>query len=286
MNKKITVPNSGAEANLVFKTVGDREILLTFLPPTNKFYEKAPLYFIISGGGWEMESREAMIGFSKISVEALREQGYAVASIDYRTVSEEGIAMPDIITDCFDALRYVCFYADVLGIDKYNVITSGHSAGGHLALMVAYANAEDFKCETSLETDYKITATIPLSPITIMFDDQAFPKNHNLEKMSIRYRGCDNTETRKLTSPICYASKDCPPTLLCAGNADDLVLCNSSELMFEALKKCGAVAQIVISHNGGHCFEPIGDVVDSYPNGNGIQEMLIDFVLKHTKPIK
>lgn len=284
MENTVTVPISRKEANLVFKVVGDREIMLTFLPPTNKLYEKAPLYFIISGGGWEMESREAMIGFSKSSVETLREYGYAVVSIDYRTVSEEGIAMPDVITDCFDALRYICFYADVLGIDKYNVITSGHSAGGHLALMVAYANADDFKCETSLETDYKITATIPLSPITIMFDDGIYPKNHNLEKMSNRYRGCDDMETRKKTSPICYARSDCPPTFLCAGSSDDLVLCNSSELMYEALKKCGAIAQIVISHNGGHCFEPIGDVVDSYPNSNGIQEMLVDFVLKYTKP--
>ncbi len=231
-----------------------------------------------------MESRADMIGFSKHSVEVLRECGYAVISTDYRTISEIGITMIDIVTDCFDALRYACYYADVLGIDKYNVTTSGHSAGGQLCLLVAYANADDFKCETSLETDYKITATAPLSPITVMYDNGEYPKTHNIKDLSTRYVGCDNIETRKKTSPINYAKKDCPPTLLCAGSSDDLVFCNSSEIMFDALKKCGAVAQIVISHNGGHCFEPIGDVVDSYPNGNGIQEMLVDFVLKHTRP--
>ncbi len=280
----ITVPTTNEKSDLVFKTVGEREITLTFLPPTKKIYKKAPLYFIISGGGWHMVSRGDMIGFSNPSVEALRERGYAVVSPDYRIISDTGVAMPDIVTDCFDALRYVCFYADVLGIDKYNVVTSGHSAGGHLALMVAYANPDDFKCETSLNADYKITATIPLSPITVMYENGEYPKTHNIKDLHTRYAGCDDIETRKLTSPITYAKKDCPPTLLCAGSSDDLVFCNSSEFMFDALKKCGAIVQIIISKNGGHCFEPIGDVVDSYPNGVGIQEMIIDFVLKYTKP--
>ncbi len=111
-----------------------------------------------------------------------------------------------------------------------------------------------------------------------------YPKTHNLGTLSDRYNGCDNLETRKLTSPICYAKRECPPTLLCAGSSDDLVFCNSSEFMYEALKKCGAIAQIVISHNGGHCFEPIGDVLGSYPNGEEMQEILVDFLLSHTKP--
>lgn len=280
----ITIPKSNEQAELVYKIADGKEIMLTFLPPTKKRYAKAPLYFIIPGGGWHFETRASMIDFSKPSVTILREYGYAVVSIDYRTVSDPNIAMPDIVTDCFDALRYVCHYADILEIDKYNVITSGHSAGGHLALMVAYGNSDNFVCNTSLEADYKITATAPLSPITVLYDNGEYPKTHNLGSLSDCYNGCDNIETRKLTSPICYARRDCPPTLLCAGSSDNLVPCKSSEIMYEELKKCNAQAQIVISHNGGHCFEVIGDAMGSYPNGEEMQEILIDFVLKHTKP--
>lgn len=280
----ISIPKSNEQADLIFKVMGERELMLTFLPPTKKRYEKAPVYFLITGGGWHSASRESMINFSQPSVTILREYGYAVVSVDYRTIAEEGINMMDIVTDCFDGLRYVCHYADVLGIDKYNITTSGHSAGGHLCLLVAYANPDDFKCETSLEADYKIKATVPLSPITVMFDNGEYPKTHNLGTLADRYIGCDDIETRKLTSPICYASKECPPTLLCAGNADDLVLCNSSEFMYEALKEKGVLAKIVISHHGGHCFEKIGDVLNSYPNGEEMQDYIVDFVLHHTAP--
>lgn len=281
--KNITIPETDEQADLVYKTVGKREILLTFLPPEKKLYDKAPLYFIISGGGWHSESKDSMLGFSKISVDKLREYGYAVVSIDYRVVTEPDIVMRDIVTDCFDALRYVAYYADVLGIDKYNIITSGHSAGAHLALMLAYAPETEFRCDTSLNTDFKITATIPLSPITVLHND-GFPKTHNLGDIADCFRGCDTVEERKAVSPMTYVSKYCPASLLCAGGSDDLVLCNSSEILYEELKKCGAAAKIVISHNGGHCFEPIGDVLGSYPNGFEIQDILTDFVLEHTKP--
>lgn len=283
MIEKITAKSLEQQSELVFKMVGEREIKLSFLPPTKKLYKMAPLYFIISGGGWEIESKEDMIGFSKISVDALRERGFAIVSPDYRTVSEEGISMIDVITDCFDALRYVCYYADVLGIDKYNVITSGHSAGGHLALMLAYSNGDAFKCETSPKTDYKITATAPLSPITVMYDNGEYPKTHNLGTLDNRYSGCNNIETRKLTSPITYVSENCPPTLLCAGNKDDLVLCNSCEILFDQLKNKGVKCEIIISHNGGHCFEPMLVDKNSYPDNIGMQERLIDFILKYCK---
>lgn len=280
----LSAPVSNKQADLVYKMTNEKEMQLTFLPPTKKVYAKAPLYFIIPGGGWHSESRKSMIDFSRPSVDVLRENGYAVVSIDYRTISMQGIAMTDIVTDCFDALRYVCFYADVLEIDKYNIITSGHSAGGHLALMVAYGNGEDFVCETSINADYKITATVPLSPITVLYDNGEYPKTHNLGTLEDRFVGCDNIETRKLTSPITYVKRDSPPTLFCAGDSDDLVLCNSSQIMCEELKKAGTDAEIAISRNGGHCFEKKGDGEDPSPNRDEIQDMLIDFVLKHTKP--
>ena len=70
--KKITIPTGSVEADLVYKVIGDRRIELTFLPPYKKKYDKAPLYFIIPGGGWHMEKREDMINFSLRSVEKLR----------------------------------------------------------------------------------------------------------------------------------------------------------------------------------------------------------------------
>ncbi len=280
-NHSVSEPKSKMQADYIYKSVGDREISLTFLPPKKELYAKAPVYFIISGGGWHAESRESMLDFSKLSVERLRESGYATVSIDYRVVTEPGIVMRDIVTDCFDALRFIAFYADTLCIDKNNIITSGHSAGGHLALMIAYANPDDFRCETSLDADFTVTATIPLSGISVVYGE-GYPTN----SLSLPdcFVGCDTLEERKALSPISYVKKTCPPTLLCAGSKDDLVPCYISEILYNELKKCGGDAKIVISYNGGHCFEPMVEGFYSYPDRDEIQDILISFVLEKTKP--
>lgn len=69
------IPKGNKQADLIYKTTPQRTLMLTFLPPLTKKYEKAPVYFIIPGGGWHTEERQSMIDFSERSVEALRNEG-------------------------------------------------------------------------------------------------------------------------------------------------------------------------------------------------------------------
>ena len=48
--------------------------------------------------------------------------------------------MNGVISDAMDAGRYLAHFANELGIDARRIVTSGHSAGGHLALMMALAS--------------------------------------------------------------------------------------------------------------------------------------------------
>ena len=98
----IDVPNGNNAADLVYKITPRRNLMLTFLPPIKEKFDKAPVYFLIPGGGWHVETRQSMIDFSLSSVETLRNEGFAVVSIDYR-VYKDGVVMREIITDCFDA---------------------------------------------------------------------------------------------------------------------------------------------------------------------------------------
>ena len=66
------------ERIITYKTIDDKKIDLIYLPPLSKKYEKAPVYFLISGGGWHNESKVAMYGFSKISADELRKMGCVV----------------------------------------------------------------------------------------------------------------------------------------------------------------------------------------------------------------
>ena len=168
----VSVPTDGqTEQSLVYKSVNGKDIYLEFLPPTATVYAKAPVYYILSGGGWASCSRENMIAFSGYSVRKLREKGFAVVSADYRLVGD-GAVMEDMVSDVMDAARYLKKYANILQIDADKIVTSGHSAGGQLALMLAYA-PHDFTEESVLtDFDFTVIGTVPLSAPTVMYPDE------------------------------------------------------------------------------------------------------------------
>jgi acetyl esterase/lipase len=73
--------------------------------------------------------------------DALRAQGVAVWSITYRRVGLErntmGGGYPATFLDAGAALDYLRVVAPRHGLDLSRVVTTGHSAGGHLALWLA-----------------------------------------------------------------------------------------------------------------------------------------------------
>lgn len=266
-------PKNNLKNDYIYKTVGENETALTFLPPTKDVYEKAPVYFIIPGGGWHSCDRNGMIWFSQYSVDKLREKGFAVVSIDYRT-TKMGAKINNIIEDCFSALKFVCDNADVLKVDTKKIVISGHSAGAHLALMVAYAKSTDFGVDCG---DYNIIATVPLSPATILHTD-GYPETIKFNFNHI----FDNTEdlaVRKKASPIEYVTKLCPPTMLVAGTADNLIDYNSCVILNEKLQSNGVKTKLLLSENGGHCYEKVNDKEPSVDMAN-VQKQITEFILE------
>lgn len=272
----MNIPKNNNQADLVYKNTPQRDLMLTFLPPIIKKYEKAPVYFIIPGGGWHMEVRQDMINFSNVSVEALRNKGFAVVSPDYR-ICKEGVVMSDIISDCFDAAKYIAHFADELEIDKEKFVLSGHSAGAHLALMLSYAPQDLFFDNYEFSDEFKVVASAPLSPPTILYNNST----HNLRDMVDVFKDCYTKEEMEKTSPITYVTKDCPPTLLCAGTSDYLVFAKSSELMYKKLKECNVPCELKLSVGGGHCFEQMHDGLEPSISPEKMQDYVTDFVLKY-----
>lgn len=261
---------------IIYKKVGEKKLELTFLPPEKAIYKSAPLYFIISGGGWHTESRQSMLDFSEESVSALRKHGFAVVSIDYRVTQDDTVNIYDILEDCFDALSYVCNNSQKLGIDPGNVILSGHSAGAHLALMLGYSEPERFSGNKKC---YTVKGVAAMSAPTVLYDNHT----HNLSKsVAALLRNCDYDKAAKDTSPIEYVTKDCPPTLLCAGTSDYLVFANSSEMLYKKLSENNAEADIILSVCGGHCYEKVHSNIEPSVKMTEIQSRIADFALKHT----
>lgn len=270
-------PVDSREQILVYKSVQEREIALSFLPPLKDRYEYAPLYLIIPGGGWYSENRYDMLDFSKISVRALREEGFAAACIDYRTAREEGIGIGESILDCFDAARYLSHFSGTLKIDPNRFVISGHSAGGHLSLMLAYAPHDMFRTDSVLEDDFRAAAAVPISAPTILYREGVeqtlnFDYSHAVKKDA-------SPVSLKKVSPISYVSSKCPPTILCQGTSDRVVFPNSAELLYKKLQENGVRSKLVLSLGGGHCFEQMHDGVLPSPSREEIQQIITKFIL-------
>ena len=261
------------QTDYVYKVTPQRDLQLTFVPPNKPKYDKAPLYFVLPGGGWYVEERLGMMNYAKVSVGALLDEGFAVVAADYR-VTPEGVFVADIIEDCLDALRYCAHHADQWGVDRDKFFISGHSAGAHLALMTGMVK-EGFRTADSYTDPYTVAGIAPMSPITDLADEAAMQFDHG-------YLFADPTDEgeKARVSPITYACATTPDTLLIAGTSDYHVLPRHSEKLFDKLVECGANTRLMYSIAGGHGFEQMHYGVEPQPGMDGVQQEIVKFILE------
>jgi acetyl esterase/lipase len=93
----------------------------------------APLVIFIHGGSWTAGDKGNATGAAKVSRYAAA--GYAFASLNYRLVP--GVKVADEAQDVADAVGYLIAHAKELGFDTRKVVLMGHSAGAHLAALIA-----------------------------------------------------------------------------------------------------------------------------------------------------
>lgn len=118
------------ERGLVYARHGARELQLDLYRP-KAAAEPLPALVCIHGGGWQKGSRAGMADLSR----ALAARGYVVASVSYR-LSDEA-AFPAQLHDVKAAVRWLRANAAAHGIDPARIGAIGHSAGGHLAALLA-----------------------------------------------------------------------------------------------------------------------------------------------------
>jgi arylformamidase len=93
----------------------------------------AALVVFIHGGGWKRGDKGNATGAEKIA--HFTGKGYAFASVNYRLVP--GATVEQQAQDVADALGYIAAHARELGVDPKRIVVMGHSAGAHLAALIA-----------------------------------------------------------------------------------------------------------------------------------------------------
>ena len=93
-----------------------------------------PVVLFIHGGCWQSRYDIAHVGALE---QALADSGFAVWSLEYRRVGNDGGGWPGTFTDIGQGADHLRELATHYALDLNRVIASGHSAGGQFALWLA-----------------------------------------------------------------------------------------------------------------------------------------------------
>ena len=143
-----------------------------FLPkPQRKNTKIYPTIILLHGGCWRAQHGLAQLGqFSK----ALTKLGYAVWNLEFRRLGNGG-GFPITFEDVSLGADYLKHLSKPYSLDMNNIITMGHSAGGHLALWLAGRHHLDEKSILYSRNAVNIKAVISLAGIPDL--EEAVNKN-------------------------------------------------------------------------------------------------------------
>ncbi|HEX8521607.1 MAG TPA: alpha/beta hydrolase [Tepidisphaeraceae bacterium] len=268
---------------------------VTYLQPTR--HEKLDLYLpatqtapspavaIIHGGGWiagdKASSREFNIGTT------LATHGYVAASINYKLGKQ---LFPQNLFDCKNAVRFLRAGAKEYQIDPGKIAVIGGSAGGHLALMVAYTAGEP-ALEPSdglypnIASD--VRCVIDMYGVTDLFtirknDEQGKPAGPS--KLPFNVVTGTATDSRQLweqASPVFHITPKTPPTLILQGDADTTVNFEQSTELAEKLKAADVPHELIMLQHIGHTFDLEKWNRKKLPRD--LRPILLEFLEKHLK---
>jgi acetyl esterase/lipase len=188
-----------------------------------------PVIMFLYGGSWDSGQREGY-GFA---ARALAARGFVVVVPDYRLVPQ--VRWPAFVEDAAAAVQWVATHIAAHGGDPARIAVMGHSAGAHIALLLAldgrWGAATHIKAVVSLAgpTDF------------LPFEDGGKAD-----------AAMGNAADRAETQPIHFARSDAAPLLLLHGDADTTVLPRNSQRLANAVTDLGGRVQLKLYPGVGH----------------------------------
>ena len=191
-----------------------------------------PIIVFWYGGGWEngKKSQYRFVGA------ALAKAGYVAVLPDYGLYPEA--KFPAFVQDGAEALAWVASHAGEIGGDPGRIFVAGHSAGAHLAAMLAYDRSQ-------LER-------VGLPPeIVSGFIGLSGP--YALDPNNDTYRAIFAAPfTPADWQPVQLAKQGAPPALLLHGESDEVVSVAHARRMAEALEESGVGVALRTYPGRGH----------------------------------
>ena len=167
-----TPPDDVAEVNNI-PYIDDGNIyhrLDVYYPESAGEDGQLPVIIDIHGGGWIYGDKD----LNKYYCLELAHRGYVVFNISYRLVPD--VTVNEQLQDCMEALSWISQNMAKFPCDGKNIMLTGDSAGGQMAVYSAALLSSPSLRETFEVTDAKmeLTALLLTSPVAFMKDGGAF----------------------------------------------------------------------------------------------------------------
>lgn len=228
---KLVTPSGGASVERSLRyAAGERGLLDVYVPQDA---ENAPVVVFFYGGSWQEGEKElyAFVG------NALAARGMVIVIPDYRVHPEVGF--PTFLEDAAVAVRWAHDNAARFGGDPDRLFLMGHSAGAHIAAMLALD--ETWLAAEGLEPASDIAGLVGLSG---PYDFLPLKR-----KDIIAVFGGSN---RPETQPINFVTPAAPPAYLAAGRDDKVVEPRNTRALAQALRDAGVPVETEFYPSRGH----------------------------------
>ena len=270
------------EQDISYLGPGRSEKLDLYLPRARDAATRSPAVVIIHGGGWvggdKAAPREFNIGTT------LAKAGYVCASVNY-TLDREHL-WPNNLHDCKNAVRFLRVNAAKYQIDPDRIGVIGGSAGGHLALMVAYTSgvaeleppapypgvSSEVRCVVDL---YGITNLLTRSNTSA----DGTPTTRRSNTALVPGSREENPNGWRDGSPVFHVSPKSPPTLIIHGTRDTTVDRDQATELAAKLKEHGVEHELIMLDGIGHTFDL--EKWNRKPLPRDLRPVVIEFFDKH-----
>lgn len=205
-----------------------------------------PTVLHIHGGGWTGGSREGVV----LRAMPWLQMGFAVVNVSYRLARVA--QAPAAVEDCLCALRWIAANAKQYELDVTRIVTTGYSAGGHLALttgMIPESAGLDRQCPgPALPRVAAIVNWYGIADVVDLLDGA------NRKAYAVSWLGSlpDREAVAKRVSPLTYVRKELPPILTIHGDADPTVPYTHATRLHAAIQSAGGTSELVTIPKGGH----------------------------------
>jgi acetyl esterase/lipase len=234
-----------------YARAGEHALKLDLHLPPGK--ARAPLIVWVHGGAWRSGSKK------DVPISKLVEDGYAIASVDYRLSTEA--KFPAQIHDIKAAIRFLRAHGSDWKLSSKKIVIAGDSAGAHLAALVGVSNGNaelEGAIGNDLEESSEVQGIISFygaANLTTILK-QSTPHGLSVRISALELLLGDQPTNvlalARLASPVFQVDRGDPPLLLFHGDQDPQMPINQSLELLGAYQKVKAPVQFEVVHGAAH----------------------------------